>query len=183
MDFESFFKANERRIHFQIRRLGILENFYGEFYSEGVLALWKGYKRYNPNRGKFGTFLNYQIRYRLSDLIRKRVRDQEVMEVAIHEQTTQIDDGNLHRATGLPIANVDGIVLENETFWNEVRKGLTHNQWKWVHYFIIADLTIKEIMEIEDVSADAVKSWGREVRRKLRSREVKERLEELVRNG
>lgn len=35
-------------------------------------------------------------------------------------------------------------------------------------------------MEIEDVSADAVKSWGREVRRKLRNEDVKRRLMDLL---
>lgn len=179
-DFDSFFRANERRIYFQMRRLGISGDLYEEFYSEGVLALWKGYKQYDSKRGNFGTFLNYQIRYRLIDLIRKRVRDQERVDEAIQEKTTQIDPGNRHRATGLPIANRCGIVLENEAFWEEVRSELTNNQWKWVHYFIIADLTIKEIMENVDVSADAVKGWGRQVRRKLRCEQVRERLEELV---
>lgn len=102
------------------------------------------------------------------------------MDEAIEEQATQAGQGNRHRATGLPVASMCGIVLENEAFWEEVRRDLSENQWKWVHYFIIADLTIKEIMEIENVSADAVKSWGREVRRKLRSEEVRERLEKLV---
>lgn len=46
---------------------------------------------------------------------------------------------------------------------------LTSNQWKWVYYFIIADLSIKEIMEIENVSADAVKGWGRATKKKLRN--------------
>jgi len=62
-----------------------------------------------------------------------------------------------------------------------VRKVLSEKQWKCVQNFIIADLTVKEIMEIEDVSASAVKSWGREVRKKLRDENVRRRLEELMR--
>lgn len=33
------------------------------------------------------------------------------------------------------------------------------NQWKWGHSFIIASLSLKEILEIENVSADTVKGW------------------------
>lgn len=89
-----------------------------------------------------------------------------------------MDDGNRHKQTGLPIVNACGIIIENEAFWNEVQRELTPKQRKWVHYFIIANLTIKEIMEIENVSADTVKSWAREVRKKLRHEGVREKLEE-----
>lgn len=179
-DFETFFKANERRIHYQIKRLGISNDLYAEFYSEGIFALWKAYKRYQPERGNMGTFLNYQIRYRLLDLIRSRTRYEEVMKRAILEEIPTIDEGNRYRTTGLPIVNPCGIPLSNEEFWQEVRKELSEKQWKWVKYFIIADLSIQEITEIEGVSSHAVKSWGREVRRKLRDEEVRRRLEKLV---
>jgi len=56
---------------------------------------------------------------------------------------------------------------EFEEFWRDVRSRLSEKQWKWVEYVVIADLSVKEVMEIEDVTADAVKGWGREVRRKL----------------
>lgn len=179
-DFNVFFKANERRIHYQIQRLRIPQDLYEEFYAEGIVALWHGYKHYKQGKGNLGTFLNYQIRFRLIDLIRKSARDREVVELATHEEILQMDDGNRHKQTGLPIINESGVILENEEFWNEVRKELTPKQWKWVHYFIIANLTIKEIMEIENVSADAVKSWARQVRKKLKHEGVREKLEELM---
>jgi len=180
VDFNELFQVHERRIYFQIQRLNIPRDLYDEFYAEGILALWQAYKRYDAEKGEVGTFINYQIRFRLIDLIRKRTREQEVLEAAVQEGIIQIDDGNRHSETGLPIVNKCGITLENKAFWEEVRKGLTPKQWKWVHYFVIANLSIKEIMEIEDVSADAVKSWAREVRRKLRDEEMRERLEELM---
>ena len=180
VDFNEFFQTHERRIYFQIQRLRIPRDLYDEFYAEGILALWQAYKRYDAEKGEIGTFINYQIRFRLIDLIRKRTREQEVLEAAVQEGIIQIDDGNRQSETGLPIVNKCGITLENEAFWEEVRKGLTPKQWKWVHYFVIANLSIKEIMEIENVSADAVKSWAREARKKLRDEEVRERLEELM---
>lgn len=42
-------------------------------------------------------------------------------------------------------------------------------------YFIIADPSVKEIMEIGNVSADAIKSCRREVRKKLRDDEMRKK--------
>lgn len=179
-DFETFLKTHERRIHFQISRLNIPHTVYDEFYAEGVFALWQAYKEYESQLGDVGTFLNYRIRFRLIDLVRKRVRKQDGDEKVIDEAKIQLDDGHRHRATGMPIVSTHGVPLSNEPFWNEVRSHLSTRQWKWVKYFIIANLTVKEIMEIEGVSASAVKGWGREARRKLRDEQVRRRLEELL---
>src|SRR5699024_8238345 len=122
----------------------------------------------------------YRIRFRLIDLLRKKIRHEEVMEQAIQEEIPAIDDGNRHRTSGIPLVSSKGLPLANDAFWTEVKKHLSDKQWKWVKYFIIADLTIKEITEIENVSAAAVKSWGREARRKLRDEDVRKRLEELM---
>lgn len=78
--FEDFFQANERRIHFQIHRLRIPHNLYDEFYTEGIVALWQAYRDVNQAKGNVGTFLNYRIRYRLIDLIRKKQREAELDE-------------------------------------------------------------------------------------------------------
>ena len=79
-EFDMFFKANERRIHYQIHRLGINKEWYEEFYTEGNLALWNACKQFDETQGKIGTFLNYRIRYRLLDLLRKKLREQELVE-------------------------------------------------------------------------------------------------------
>lgn len=179
-DFEAFFKANERRIHFQIHRLGITGEAYAEFYSEGVVALWKAYKEFDAEKGKIGTFLNFRIRYRLLDVLRKKIREAEKMEEAIEEEKTRLDDGNRHRASRMPVLRVNEIALKDPSFWEEVRSRLSDKQWKWVQYFIIADMSIKEIMEIEGVTADAVKGWGQAVRKKLRDQEVRKMLEEMM---
>lgn len=44
----------------------------------------------------------------------------------------------------------------------------------------MADMTIKEIMELEGVSADAVKGWGQAVRRRLRGEELKHKLLKMI---
>lgn len=177
-DFELFFKQNENRIHFQIHRLGISSTWYDDFYSEGILALWEAYREFDHARGKLGTFVNYKIRFRLIDLLRKKLRRQEVIEEMIGEARVTLESGNRHRSSGRTLVDPAGIEVKDDTFWRKVRSKLTKRQWLWVKYFIIADLSVKEIMEIEGVSADAVKGWGREVRRKLRNEPLWKWLEE-----
>lgn len=176
--FELFFRQHEARVHFQIHRLGISSAWYDDFYAEGILALWDAYKEFDEARGDLGTFVNYKVRFRLIDLLRKKLRRQEVMEEAIEEAKVSLDSGNRHRGTGRSLVEPVGIELKDDTFWQKVRSRLTKRQWLWVKYFIIADLSVKEIMELEDVSADAVKGWGREVRRKLRDEPLWQWLEE-----
>ena len=175
-DFNVFFEMNERRIHYQIQRLNINQDWYEEFYSEGIVALWQAYKAYEPSKGELGTFLNYQIRYRLIDLQRRKIRYSQVVEEANAEEKLKIDNGNRCRKTNNLLLDTVGIEIKDKAFWNEIQNRLSDKQWKWVKYFIIADLTIQEIMEIENVSDTAVKSWGREVRRKLREEGMYERL-------
>lgn len=176
-DFELFFKQHEARIHFQIHRLGISPRSYDDFYSAGIVALWDAYREFDAARGNLGTFINYKIRFRLIDLLRKNIRQQKVMEEAIEEERVALESGNRHRASGRSLVEPTGLEVEDDTFWREVRSRLTDKQWLWVKYFIIAELSIKEIMELEGVSADAVKGWGRAVRDKLRHEPVWEWLD------
>lgn len=178
-DFESFFRMHKNRIYYQIQRLNIHPTSHEAFYSEGLLALWNAYQHYDPPKGNLGTYLNYQIRYRLIDLQRKQIRDQEVVALASQDKQTELSSGNwCKRSNQLLIDYVD-IDIPDDAFWDEVRKWLSENQWKWVSYFIIAELSIQEIMEIENVSAAAVKGWGQQVRKKLRDPEIRRTLQAL----
>lgn len=179
-EFSSFVQENEDRIHFHIHRLGISPDLYDDFYSEGLYALWKAYESYQPDQGNLGTFLNYRIRYRLIDLLRKKMRQQENMDALLENKKAEIDDGNKHRTLHTPLVNPQGIPLDTEEFWNEVRKHLTAKQWNWVKYFIIDELSIKEIQEKEGVSNAAVKGWGSEVRRKLSTESIRQKLMNLL---
>src|SRR5690625_158870 len=181
-DFEAFFQANERRIHFQIHRLGIHGNWYKEFYTEGIFALWKAYREFDATQSNLGTFLNYRIRYRLIDLIRKKQREEEQAEILLQHGITDMTNGTRNRGTNTALVDMPKIPipLADSQFWEQIREQLTDKQWKWVEYFIIADLSVREIMEIENVSADAVKGWGQSVRRKLRNDSVKQALEQII---
>src|SRR5690625_8011878 len=102
--------------------------------------------------------MNYRIRFRLIDLIRKNKRDESNMEAAEYEQTIHMDDGNRQSQSNYPLVHARGIIVQDEVFWQEVSKSLTEKQWKLVNYFIITDMTIKEVRKIDTVSADAMKS-------------------------
>jgi len=179
-DFELFFKANERRIHFQIHNLSIKGDWYSEFYTEGIFALWQAYRDFDPTQGRLGTYLNYRIRYRLIDLIRKKEREHAREQAYQAQQKIEHTDGNYWRNQNKSLVPLPSLKVQDTKLWHDIRSQLTDNQWKWVKYFIIADLTVKEIMEIENVSADAVKGWGRQVRKKLRNEEMKKKLEDIL---
>lgn len=184
LDFDTFFTMNQNRIYYQMHRLNIPKELHEEFYTEGIVALWQAYKEYDKKKGDVGTFINYRIRYRLIDLLRKRAQQQKREKQAIEAKQRLLTDGNRNRQSSLPLIDptfnyIHIPDVENKPFWQFVKSQLTDKQWKWVKYFIIADLSVKEIMEIEGVSADAVKGWGQAVRRKLRKKHIKDRLYKL----
>lgn len=78
-------------------------------YSEGILALWHGYKTYNHKQDELGTFLNYQIRYRLIDLIHKKSREMEIDKRGSSEEQLKTNLGNRHRTTNNSIPDIRGV--------------------------------------------------------------------------
>src|SRR5699024_1426010 len=143
--FETFFQANERRIHFQIHRLRIPHNLYDEFYTEGIVALWRPYQDVDQAKGNVGTFLNDRIRYRLIDLIRKKQREAEQAETFLQPSITEMTNSCRHRDSNTPLMNLPTIPVADDSLWQAIKQQLTTNQWKWVRYFIIADLSVQAI--------------------------------------
>lgn len=165
MRFEEVFEQNEKRIHYHIHRLGIRDPNQ-EFYAEGLYTMWLAYQKYNPNKGPLGTYFNYTIRNRLIDMLRKETREQE-KKAYVEEKEKQRMDGAAEEqkcATG----KTPGSDVEVSEMWQEVKAQLTAKQWDWVYYYIIQDMSLKEIAEKKGVSVEAVKSWGKEARKKLR---------------
>ena len=172
--------THERRIHFHIHRLHIRGEQYDDFYAEGMIALWKGLEDYDESQGEIGTFLNHRIRFRLIDYQRKVIRNIEKDNEAMKAQKIRDDSGNTVGTTNQMLMCIKGVELEDETLWRDIRSELTHNQWKWVRYFVIDGLSIKEISELENVSESAVKSWAREARRKLRTEGFRRKMVDAV---
>lgn len=165
--FEEIYKENERRIYYQMHKLGIRDP-HREFYMEGLYAMWQAYKNYEPQKGTLATYFNYMIRNRLIDLLRKQAREQEKGERVVREEMLKITSGNRHVGRGETMLNGHEIVLEDDSLLKEIEPHLTERQMKWVKYRLIVGMPIKEIALQEGVSEEAVKSWGREARKKLR---------------
>lgn len=165
MRFEEVFEQNEKRIHYHIHRLGIRDPNQ-EFYSEGLYTMWLAYQKYNPNKGPLGTYFNYTIRNRLIDMLRKETREQE-KKAYVEEKEKQRMDGAAEEQK-CAAGKTPGSDVEVREMWQEVKAQLTAKQWDWVYYYIIQDMSLKEIAEKKGVSVEAVKSWGKEARKKLR---------------
>ncbi|MBM7599038.1 RNA polymerase sigma factor (sigma-70 family) [Virgibacillus halotolerans] len=175
--FEEIFKQNERRIHYYIHRMNVRDP-HREFYQEGMVAMWNAYESYQPDKGPLSTYFNYMIRNRMIDLMRKHTRVQEKEALCIQAHRTVLDEGHTYSKgqASYPLLKGSEVILKDSEFWGKIRAQLSTNQWKWVQHSIIEGMKLKEIATQEGVSVDAVKSWGREARRKLRDRVEEERL-------
>lgn len=174
MSFEEIFQQNERRIHYHIHRLGIRDPLQ-EFYTEGLYAMWMAYKKYNPNQGPLGTYFNYAIRNRLVDMLRKEVREREKRDIFVEKEKQRMDDAAAELKNMM--GEIPGSNMEVSEMLEEVRSRLTEKQWDWVYYYILLDMPLKEIADLKRVSVEAVKSWGKEARRKLREGDTGNHLE------
>src|SRR5690625_5410106 len=87
-----------------------------------MIALWKAYKSFEPTKGNLGTYLNFRIRYRLIDLLRKRARENEQIEQIIRDKITEIDGGHRYGLSKFPLVNQQGLPVSNEPFWHEVKR-------------------------------------------------------------
>ncbi|MGP4059074.1 sigma factor [Halobacillus sp. H74] len=151
--FERIVEESERLIHYHIRKLNIIDRN-GDFFAEGLYALWNAYLTHNPEKGDFSKYISWKIHNALIDQIRKDSRKQEKEE--IYQEHMKQEELYLCEDT------ISDIYL-----WEQVRSLLTNNQWKWVYHFIIMDRSITQTAHLEQVSVDAVKNWGRHARRRL----------------
>src|SRR5699024_6920976 len=149
--FEEIFKQNENRIYYQMHKLGIHDP-HNEFYTEGLYAMWRAHKKYNPNKGPMATYFNYSIRYHLIDKLRSKTREFDKQDKIIEEHRSNIYNGNTYGLMKLPVVDFSGIKLDYYSFWKRVKSHLTENQWKWVCFYIIHGMSLKEIAEHENVS-------------------------------
>ncbi|GAB4074307.1 hypothetical protein GCM10028778_18100 [Barrientosiimonas marina] len=169
--FDEIFEQNKRRIHYQLHKMNIRDP-HQEFFQEGLIAMWNAYEKYKPDKGPMATYFNYMIRNRLIDRMRKENRYTEVREQATQEFSTQLTDGNHRRREGemaQPLTANSHPQLNDPTPWQHLKSHMTDKQWKWVQFHIIDNLTLPEIAQQENVSLEAVKSWGKQARKKLRT--------------
>ena len=161
--FEEIYERNKRRIHYQIHRLSIQDSE-KEFFQEGLCAMWHAYEKYNPDKGPMSTYFNYTIRNRLIDLLRKQRNEQSKQANYIQETLPRYRNNN-HPASSSQTPLTD-LLLDNPTFYQNLKAHLTEKQWKWLYYAIIKEMPIKDIADQESTTIAAVKSWGQQTRKK-----------------
>ncbi|MEK3905915.1 sigma-70 family RNA polymerase sigma factor [Oceanobacillus sp. FSL W7-1309] len=179
--FEEIFEQNKRRIHYHLHKLNI-QDPHQEFYQEGIISMWSAYKNYQPDKGPLSTYFNFIIRHRLIDLIRKESRRIEREVLASTEEEATFEAEVYHKASN---TNFSGLTVKeniksDDYLWQQVKGILTDKQWKWIRYYIIEDKSLKEIAEQEEVSIEAVKSWGKEAKKKLRNVDFEKIIMECI---
>ncbi|QDP41430.1 sigma-70 family RNA polymerase sigma factor [Radiobacillus deserti] len=154
IEFRHVLEDYENMVYYLIHKLGIRDTD-GEFYQEGIIALWKASQSYNPKRGKFSSYAYFLIEKALIGLMKQQHRKME------KEQYFKA------------IMKGDSLVKEVELEFDpylirEIRRSLTPVQWNWFYLHILQDKSIKEIACEQNVSIDAVKNWGRRAKPKLK---------------
>lgn len=173
--FEEVFKAYEKRIYYHIRRLNIYDP-HQEFYQEGLYAMWKAVQTYQPEKSRFSTHLHHTIYNGLVDLMRTKVRQQRYDIIFCKEGTQKQKSGNRYRNVDMPMHDDPAATLHESELWENIASTMTPNQWKWVKYHIFIGMSNREIAEQEHVSVEAVKSWAKKAKKKLRKEWVREEL-------
>ncbi len=166
--FEDIFEQNKNRVYYQLHRLGIWNDPWREYFQEGTFALWNAYQKYQPDKGPLSTYFNYIIRYRLIDLLEKEARQRERQAKITQEEIINIDHGNRYGNKKYPLVEIANESVQ-DVQWERIKSMLTDKQWKWIDYYIIQDMSVEEIAVRENVHVEAVKSWGRGVRKKLQN--------------
>lgn len=168
MTFEEIYEQNKRRIYFYIHKLNI-QDPHQEFFQLGLTSLWRAYRTYLPYKGSMSTYFNYIIRNSLIDQLRKQKRYQTL----VKEHLSFYETFNHTQA----ISNVyyDN-QIDNSMPHMKFKSHLTENQWNWLHYCVIQDMTHEELATLKNTTKDAVKSWARQARKKLRIPEIRELL-------
>lgn len=152
-NFEQFEKQYKPMIWSIIHSLHIYKN-QEEFYQTGLIALWQAHLRFDETKGSFISYAYSYIRGKILTELTVRKKCEDVSVTPKEEFWELIEDENGQQP------------LEKENVLSYCTR-LTDNQKKWVLYTALADMSIKEIAEFENVSMSAVKAWRKGARDKL----------------
>ncbi|WP_445491799.1 sigma-70 family RNA polymerase sigma factor [Niallia sp. 03133] len=151
--FEELVEQYSPMIQHMINKLSIYKNK-GEFFQIGLISIWEATNTYQPEKGKYSSYLYRHMWGRFVDELKKQTKDQERHVHPEEEFWLMIESPSLY--------------TEEEYAIRQLCKPLTDCQTKWVIYTIIHQMTIREIAEKENVSLSAVKGWKKGAVEKLR---------------
>ncbi|MGP4073246.1 sigma-70 family RNA polymerase sigma factor [Piscibacillus sp. B03] len=135
-----------------IYKLGIRDDD-GEFYQEGLVAFYEAYRKYY-GRDTFTRMAYIVVKSRLIDRIRKEKRYSDHCFASQDFHQSYVD---------VPFQDtLDPYILL------QIKQVLTQKQWIYVQKRIIEGQPVRDIAAQEQTTPDAVKGWGKEVRRKLK---------------
>lgn len=127
------------------------------FYQIGLIGLWEASTRFVPEKGvQFSTFAYTTIRGKLLDQLKRERRYTEFHQAIGEEHTSTLIDNHIDQP------------FEDEWI-NVYSKQLTTNQLKWLKGRIIEDKSNQEIATEHNVTVEAVKSWAKSAKKKLRA--------------
>lgn len=119
--------------------------------------------------------MNFQIRNRLVDVLRQSIVERKYIEQLGIQFKGETQSGNYMDGNKIPSesegeANPQGIINKTiESDFSDLTAVLTDKQKVWFDYAIVEGLSNQEIAEKEQISLEAVKSWAKSAKRKLRN--------------
>lgn len=158
IDFATLLQDYEPLIKSQIKRLHLTNN-YEHYYQIGAVGLWKAYKNFDAEKGKFSTYAYHTVRGHLLMALRdeKKFTDHHLLQ---DEQTS----GHFH----IPAEQIK----QEPTSVEELipfHIHLSPREKLWIKEAIILDNTLSEIAKKHNVSTNTVSTWRKNALRKLRA--------------
>ncbi len=154
MKFEEVLRDYERMIHHLIHKYQI-RDVEGEFYQEGLIAVWEAFKSYDQTKSKLSTYVYSCIARRFINKIRKENRESEKQQKWLDQVT------------------IEDLMIEDELDLDtrmlmDIQEELSDKQWCWFVEFVLRDRSVRSIAEQRGVTENAVKNWGKLARKKIR---------------
>lgn len=150
--FEQLVAQFEPMIFHLIKKLAIYKNK-EEFYQIGLISIWEAWDKFQPQKGKYSSFLYQHMRGRFLDELKRNTKNEE-QKCYIGEDFWELIES-------------PALYLEEEHYIRSLCASLTPGEVNWVIYTFIHQLTVKEIAAKEHVSPSAVKWWKKGALEKL----------------
>ncbi|WP_010647999.1 hypothetical protein [Oceanobacillus massiliensis] len=158
--FYDIVEENERRIHYQIHKLGIYDMYshYIRFDYNSLEADCNTYYIFQPDQGILPTYFNHIIRNRLFDLLQLEPTKLQYDKIILHEEAG---------TSSYTYGPIDPSMLQRS------KSVQTSIHFKWFYQYVQQNLPIKEIAELEGVPVENIKYWGNEAKRELRGKIIR----------
>ncbi|WP_058308564.1 sigma-70 family RNA polymerase sigma factor [Gracilibacillus massiliensis] len=150
---ESVLQEYDRMIHHLIQKYRIRDTE-GEFFQEGLIAVWHAFQTYDETKSKFSTYVYSCVARRFLNKIQKDNREKTQLQSWLNQVT--MDD----------IVTEDQLDVDTQMLL-DIQAVLSQNQWYWFVEFVLRDQAVQDIADKYEVTNNAVKNWGKLARPKI----------------